>query len=215
MTKRLFPAIARTGPPGPGTRHHDARRRCARWPLAGALLGIALLLGACGATPGNPTSTTSTAAPVEPGSSTTTTGPPNQNPAAVAVEVWFLDEPHANTGEEPLYRPVVRQVHPPGVATAALEALFAGPTPDERAQGLRFVSSEATGFRGLHIADGVAHVTLVGGCSSRGSTMTIAGELMPTLKQFASVKHVKIYAPDGSTEEPGGSGDSVPSCLEP
>lgn len=178
-------------------------------------VGIVLLLGACGAG-SNKAITTTTAPTGGSGSSTTSTSrPASENPAAVPVKVWFLDGTNAATGKEPLFRPVERMVHPPGLATAALHALFAGPTPEERAQGLRLITSEATGFRGLRIADGVAHVTLVGGCASRGSTMTIAGELVPTLEQFASVTHVKIYAPDGSTEEPSGTGDSIPFCLEP
>lgn len=193
-----------------------ARRipRGGRRRLAGAALGAAVVLAACGTgapTAGTMSSSTSSTVTTAPSATT----PGSRNPAAVAVRVWFLDDTHAATGQEPLYRPVVRMVHPPGVASAALDALFAGPTAAERAEGFRLVTSGATGYRNLHIADGVARVTLVGGCASGGSTMTIAGELMPTLKQFATVTHVKIYAPDGSTEEPGGTGDSVPFCLEP
>ena len=200
-----------TSPPDArNARPTRARRRATR--RAAALVGIALLLGACGTGTGTGTTSSSTGAGTTTPSSTTQ---PAGNPAAVTVRVWFLDSQHAATGVEPLFRPVTRQVHPPAVAGAALNALFAGPTAAERAEGLRLVTSQATGYRGLHIADGVARVTLVGGCSSGGSTMTIAGELMPTLKQFATVKHVKIHAPDGTTEEPGGTGDSIPICLEP
>jgi hypothetical protein len=45
--------------------------------------------------------------------------------------------------------------------------------------------------------------------------VTIAGEIMPTLRQFADVDHVKILAPDGTTENPTGHTDSIPECLEP
>jgi hypothetical protein len=45
--------------------------------------------------------------------------------------------------------------------------------------------------------------------------VTVAGEIMPTLRQFASVDYVKIYDPAGTTEQPIGRSDSVPACLEP
>lgn len=178
---------------------------------AASVVGAALVLAACSTGQPNAGPGTTTSADA----STTTTAAAGENPAAVSARVWFLDQQHAAVGTEPLFRPVERKVHPPGVAAAALDSLFAGPTAQERADGLRLITSGATGYRGLRIAEGVAHVTLVGGCSSGGSTMTIAGELMPTLKQFATVQHVKIYAPDGSTEEPTGTGDSIPFCLEP
>ena len=38
---------------------------------------------------------------------------------------------------------------------------------------------------------------------------------MPTLKQFATVDHVKIYDPEGQTARPTGATDSIPACLEP
>ena len=72
----------------------------------------------------------------------------------------------------------------------------------------------ATGFTGLSITGRVARVRLTGGCSSGGSTFTIADEAYPTLKQFATVDFVKIYDPAGHTERPSGSSDSIPFCLE-
>ncbi|MGH3333247.1 MAG: hypothetical protein ACRDPJ_18260, partial [Nocardioidaceae bacterium] len=61
----------------------------------------------------------------------------------------------------------------------------------------------------------IARVQLTGGCNSGGSTVTIAGEIMPTLRQFGSVDWVKIYGPAGHTETPNGRSDSIPVCLEP
>ncbi len=131
------------------------------------------------------------------------------------VKVYFVDQKNMATGQEPIVRPVERKVKPPGVAAAALDALFAGPTPSERSQGLAFVASGATGYSHLHITGDVAYVQLEGGCSSGGSTVTIAAEIVPTLRQFASVSHVKIFDPNGTTEEPAGNRDSIPTCLEP
>jgi hypothetical protein len=96
-----------------------------------------------------------------------------------------------------------------------MDRLFAGPTAAEKSRGLQFLSSEATGFKNLSIRQSVARVQLTGGCDSRGSTATIAGEIFPTLRQFSTVDYVKIFDPLGQTETPGGLSDSIPFCLEP
>jgi hypothetical protein len=96
-----------------------------------------------------------------------------------------------------------------------MDRLFAGPLPGERAHGLRLLLSGAKDFADLSIEDGIARVRLVGGCRSGGSTVTIAGEIMPTLRQFDSVDWVKIYGPGGNTADPDGPGDSIPDCLNP
>ena len=96
-----------------------------------------------------------------------------------------------------------------------MDRLFAGPTSAESASGLRLRQSRATGFTGLSIADLVARLRLTGGCSSGGSTFSIADQIYPTLKQFATVDFVKIYDPAGQTERPSGPNDSIPFCHEP
>ena len=75
--------------------------------------------------------------------------------------------------------------------------------------------SEAKSFGDLSIVDGIARVRLTGGCSSGGSTVTIAGSIMPTLRQFATIDWVKIYGPGGHTADPNGPSDSIPACLNP
>lgn len=135
--------------------------------------------------------------------------------ATVGRKVYFLSAPRFARGAEPYVVPRQRPVLPLTPATGVLDRLFAGPLPGERASGLRLVRSAATGFTQLSIAHGIARVRLAGGCNSRGSTATIAGEIMPTLRQFPSVDWVKIYAPDGTTERPNGAVDSIPACLEP
>ncbi|MFE6848890.1 GerMN domain-containing protein [Streptomyces sp. NPDC057686] len=132
-----------------------------------------------------------------------------------AVKDYFLDGNRFATGHEPYVRPVTRPAIPPALADGALRRLFAGPTQSELASGLQFPNSGATGFKDLSIRSGVARVTLTGGCSSSGSTFTIADEIIPTLKQFSSVKWVKIYDPAGHTQRPAGNSDSIPQCLEP
>ncbi|MFD8496370.1 hypothetical protein [Amycolatopsis sp. NPDC059657] len=133
----------------------------------------------------------------------------------VPVQVHLLDQARFEAGTLPYTRAVTRPVIPPAVARGALQRLFAGPTEPELAQRLAFEASDATGFTSLSIADGIARVRLAGGCSSHGSTFTIAGEITPTLKQFSTVRWVKIYDPSGTTERPSGPVDSIPECLEP
>lgn len=129
--------------------------------------------------------------------------------------VRFLDAGNVAQGRQPYTRVVPRTVPATTPAGAVLSHLFAGPTAAEVAAGLAVVRSQATGFRELSITDGIARLRLTGGCSSGGSTITVADLIQPTLKQFASVQYVKIYGPDGTTEQPTGRRDSIPLCLEP
>jgi hypothetical protein len=132
-----------------------------------------------------------------------------------ARKIWLVDRDAVETGQGPSFVARKRTIRADAPAAAALHALFAGPTPQERAAGLRLVRSHAWGFDQLQIADGVARFRLTRGCNSDGSTVTVAGEIAPTLRQFPTVDWVKILGPDGSTEQPQGQVDSVPTCLEP
>jgi hypothetical protein len=148
------------------------------------------------------------------------------NPARVVVDVgagfgtvqrkvWFLDRQRFVNNNPPFFVSRLRPVIPATPATGLLDRLFAGVLPAERANGLRLLRSGATGFGIRSISNGIARVQLTGGCSSGGSTVTIAGEIMPTLRQLATVDWVKIYGPAGHTEHPVGHRDSIPACLEP
>ena len=111
---------------------------------------------------------------------------------------------------------VSRPIATSSVAHQLMDRQFAGVTAGESASGLRFVKSGATSYRDLTISSGaVARVRLVGGCNSGGATVTIANEIMPTLRQLPNVSWVKIYDPAGTTERPTGQVDSIPECLEP
>ena len=133
----------------------------------------------------------------------------------VPVRDYFLNTRRFAAGQAPYTAAVSRPVTGPATAFGAMQRLFAGPTQAELARGLKFVSSGATGFKILGIRDGVARVQLLGKISSGGSTFTIANEIMPTLKQFGSVRWVKIYDRFGHTERPSGHSDSIPFSLEP
>lgn len=133
----------------------------------------------------------------------------------VQRDVWFFQPRRFSDNTPPFFVARTRPVIPTTPATGLLDRLFAGVLPGERAAGLRLLRSGATGFTIRSISDGIARVQLRGGCSSGGSTVTIAGEIMPALRQLATVDWVKIYSPSGHTETPTGHRDSIPACLEP
>lgn len=135
--------------------------------------------------------------------------------ATITVDVYFVNTERYAAGTEPYVEAVQRAVPTGTPATGALTALFAGPTAAEQTSHLAVEKSGATGFTGLSIAEGIARVRLVGGCDSQGATFTIANLITPTLKQFPTVDHVKIYDPDGNTATPDGQSDSIPECLNP
>lgn len=134
---------------------------------------------------------------------------------AVRSQVFFMDVRAFHHGRGPYVKAVSRWVPAATPATGLMQRLFAGPTPAEEAQGLRLVTSQATGFSQLSTAAGVARVRLSGGCASGGSTFTIANEIAPTLEQLPNVSYVKIYDPHGATARPEGRSSSIPECLNP
>ncbi|MGZ6564098.1 MAG: AMIN-like domain-containing (lipo)protein [Solirubrobacteraceae bacterium] len=148
------------------------------------------------------------------------------NPSRVGVDVavpfrttlkrvYFLNRAHFSVGKEPYFTSGLRPVPVSTPATGLMDRLFAGPTPSETSRNLAFLSSRATGFTALSISGGVARMRLTGGCSSGGSTVSIADEIGPMLKQLPAVRYVKIFDPAGHTEDPTGRIDSRPHCLEP
>ena len=133
----------------------------------------------------------------------------------VSRKVFFLDQDRFVANTEPFFVARMRPVRPGSPAVGVMDRLFAGVLLRERAHGLRLVRSAATGFANLSVDNRIARVRLTGGCNSHGSTVTIAGSIMPTLRQFHTVDWVKIYDPSGHTADPTGPSDSVPDCLNP
>lgn len=133
----------------------------------------------------------------------------------VQRKVWFFNVKRFVANREPFFVPRLRPVRVQTPATGVMDRLFAGVLPGERADGLRLLRSKATTYGDLSIQSGIARVRLVGGCDSGGSTVTIAGSIMPSLRQFANVDWVKIYGPRGRTADPTGPSDSIPACLNP
>ena len=133
----------------------------------------------------------------------------------VERQVFFLDEERFVANQEPFFVPRMRPVPLGSPATGVMDRLFAGPLDREQSRGLRLVRSGARGFTDLAVAGGIARVRLLGRCSSGGSTITVAGEIAPTLRQFDTVDWVKVLDPAGATADPSGPSDSIPDCLNP
>ncbi|HEX5732762.1 MAG TPA: GerMN domain-containing protein [Blastocatellia bacterium] len=94
--------------------------------------------------------------------------------------------------------PVRRMVSATTPARGAIEALIAGPTDEEKAQGLRSPYAEDLLIKSLEINEGTARISLISKCAECGRW---PGDLAPwrfgvaverTLKQFPTVKRVVI-----------------------
>jgi hypothetical protein len=136
-------------------------------------------------------------------------------PATVAF-VEAGDVTPAGLGPSEALALTTRSVPVADQASGALLRLWAGPTEDEAAGGLRFESSRTKGFRDLRVsARGVASLTLAGGCRGGGKAITVADQIMATLKPFPGIDWVKVYDRSGQTQRPFGRSDSIPDCLAP
>jgi hypothetical protein len=130
-------------------------------------------------------------------------------------KVWFVDGQRVADHTPPFVVARMRPVIPSTPAVGVLDRLFAGVRDSERADSLRFVGSGATGYRLRSIRNGIARVQLTGGCRRGTGPVTIADEILPTVRALAAVQWVKVYSPAGRTEHPSGQTDSVPACLAP
>jgi Sporulation and spore germination len=109
-------------------------------------------------------------------------------PAQPSFEVWFA------RGEQ--ITPVGRaRGSSPGVATAAIRALLAGPTPAERRTGARTAVPPDTGLLGISIENGIATVDLTSEFQSGGGSLSMQlrlAQVVYTLTQFSTVKKVRF-----------------------
>ncbi len=76
------------------------------------------------------------------------------------------------------------------------------------------IYSGFTGYTKLEVADGIARLYLRGICAPSDYAYTVAQPVMVNLKQFSSIQFVKIYDENGTTEQPDGPSDSIPTCLD-
>jgi hypothetical protein len=109
-------------------------------------------------------------------------------PSFVSLAVWFAQ------GDHLIAR---RRTHAttPRVATAAVNALLAGPTRAERAAGLTTAIPDGTRLLGISIHGGVATVDLTSEYQSGGGSRSMQvrlGQVVYTLTQFATVQRVRF-----------------------
>ena len=127
----------------------------------------------------------------KPGSGAATTTAPEQTgtqKSNVSLEVWFSRDKGLVA---------VRRAHAPTqlVATAAMNALLAGPTAAERSAGLSSAVPPGTRLLGIAIHDGLATVDLTSEYQSGGgalSMQTRLGQVVYTLTQFPTVEKVRF-----------------------
>lgn len=133
------------------------------------------------------------------------------------VPVYFVDDDKVFAGDPIVVSKVKRYVRKVDPKRGALQRLYAGPTEEEKADRLRFISSRTYGFHRLRTNRfGVTRLQLRGRCNSMGSAIvTVAHEIRATLMARPVVKWVKIYGPDGTTTWPRGRRHSDPYCLQP
>jgi hypothetical protein len=120
---------------------------------------------------------------------TATTEPTGTVPTSVSLEVWFLQ------GEQ-LVRQTRSLESTPLVATAAMKALLAGPSPAELASGLATSVPAGTKLLGISIKKGVATVDLTSQYQSGGGSLSMKARLAQvvyTLTQFPTVRAVLFH----------------------
>jgi Immunoglobulin-like domain of bacterial spore germination/Sporulation and spore germination len=121
--------------------------------------------------------------------STAVTEPTGSVPSSVSLEVWFLQ------GEQ-LVRQQRSHEATPFVATAAMKALLAGPSPAELESGLGTSIPAGTNLLGISIKKGVATVDLTSQYQSGGGSLSMKARLAQvvyTLTQFPTVRGVLFH----------------------
>ena len=114
--------------------------------------------------------------------------PTGRLPSGRSFEVWF-----ARDGR--LVEALRTHTATRRIATAALSALLAGPTPSERASGMRSQIPPGTRLLGISIAGGVARVDLTSDFESAASTRVLQlrlAQVVYTATQFPTVKKVRF-----------------------
>ncbi len=138
------------------------------------LLAVALPLASCAG--GGPSSSTAATPP----STTTTTAAESTTttPAATGFAVFFLQGSGGNDVRIPPFLVAVhRETMDEDVATAAVEALLAGPTAAEEADGISVDVPDGTVVHSVAVADGTATVDLSGDFESGGGSLAMFSRL--------------------------------------
>ena len=178
--------------------------------IAAAVLVVigAALVAACGGSSGGespqPTATvTVTASPSAAPSAPTSPSPsPSASAAKTTLRVYFLRGKVLGVAERR-----VPQTRMP--ATAAVKALLAGPTAEDKAAGLGSAVPRGTRLLGLTIDGTRARVDLSGRFASGGGTLSMTArvaQVVYTLTQFRTVRSVEFLLDGSPVDALGGEG---------
>jgi hypothetical protein len=175
--------------------------------LAGVLIVVmaAALVAACGGSGGgaSPTPAATVTVTETPSASPSLTTAPTATPSSMTtLSLYFLRGEELGVAE----RRVPSTTKP---ATAATEALLAGPTAAERAAGLTTTVPEGTRLLGLRIQSGVATVDLSAAFASGGGSLSMqarVAQVVYTLTRFPTVRAVDFRLDGAIVETLGGEG---------
>jgi hypothetical protein len=171
-------------------------------PAASGSADPSVALGSPDVTPA-PSDESSTEPSVEPSGSTGPDGSPSPTTAPTGTTLvrayfWLGGQP----GSEGLVA-VLREVKgTKAVATAAINALLAGPSTFETGRSISTAIPDGSQLLGISIASGVATVDLSAEFESGGgsaSVLTRLGQMVYTLTQFPTVKSV-VFQIEGETK---------------
>jgi hypothetical protein len=168
----------------------------------------AALLAACGGSSGGAsteptatvTATTSASGTAEPTDSPSAS--PTDAPGQTSLRLYFLRGEQLGVAER-------RVPHTRMPATAALEALLAGPAAAESTAGLGTSIPAGTSLLGLSIKGGTATVDLSEEFGSGGGTLSMTSrvaQLVYTLTRFPTVRAVRFLMEGEPVEALGGEG---------
>jgi hypothetical protein len=132
------------------------------------------------------------------------------------IDVYFVNKFRYENNLSPFEVTGDRWARTSMLPQSALNEYFKGPGSTERYYyGWIALYNGFTGYSKLEIRDGVAHVYLTGTCAPDEHNFNIADLILLNLKQFPEIQYVKIYDENGETQNPNGSSDSIPACLQP
>lgn len=170
----------------------------------------AALVAACGDSSGgeSPQPTATVTVTESPSAEPSAPGSPASSPSAspspetTSLRVYFLRGEELGVAE----RRVPQTTMP---ATAAVRALLAGPTADERTAGLGSAVPKGTRLLGLTIEGTTAHVDLSSRFASGGGTLSMTArvaQVVYTLTRFRTVRSVEFLLDGSPVEALGGEG---------
>ncbi len=171
------------------------------------ILAGAALLAACGGSSGGASSqpTATDSATVDPTSIPSGSASPSSSPGAApetSLRLYFLRDEKLGVAER-------RVAHTSMPATAAMEALLAGPTAAETSAGLTSTVPAGTRLLGLAISGTTAQVDLSEAFASGGGSLSMTArvaEVVYTLTRFPTVRSVEFLIEGKPVEALGGEG---------